>query len=495
MDRDGFAVFSPVKGMLAPIEQAPDPVFAEKYMGDGVAIIPEDDNLYAPFSGIIKNINQNLHAVIMETDGIEILIHVGVDTVNLKGKGFKVFKKNGEKVEKGDKILEFDREFISKNAPSNMVIMVLVSPEAATLSKENSKRVNCGDYIFSVPANQNNKRKSESGAENAQDDKYISAEAEIYNQHGIHARPAAVIASIANKASSKVLIVKGKEEANAKNVIEIMGLNLAKGDKIKIVGYGSGAKNITEEILSEIKSGLNEKASVSSPPKVEGSAQDTTINLDMTKEQELSARPLVKGKVLGKTYLYVREEFTFEENSANKNKEKQILNAALEKTRTDMENIVNAAKNSSEKHILAAHLAILKDSSIFEVVNELIDEGKTTLFALNKAVENSACVLKRTNNPLLIERINDLMDVKRRLIEAVIGQDSIKDIPQNSIILAKDLLPSDIKVIEARAGGVILAEGSATSHSAIMLKNTGIPAVFGAGGGILKVKNGTDVLI
>jgi phosphotransferase system HPr (HPr) family protein len=326
MNKNDLPVFAPVKGTLVPIEQVPDPVFAEKYMGDGAAIIPEDNNLYAPFPGIIKNINQNLHAFAMEANGTEILIHVGVDTVNLKGKGFKVFKKNGDKVEKGDKILEFDREFIANNAPSNMVIMVLISPEGIALSKEISKKVNYGDYIFSVPLSENTQCKCEAEEE---DIKHISEEAEIHNQNGIHARPAAVIAAIANKASSKVMLLKGTQEANAKNVIEIMGLNIVKGDKIKIMSYGSKAKDITEEILSEIKAGLNEKVKNSPLPKIQESTQDATLNLDMTKEQRLSASSLVKGKVLGKTYLYESDELKFEENSADKNKEKQIFKAAL----------------------------------------------------------------------------------------------------------------------------------------------------------------------
>ena len=92
-------ILAPVKGKVIPLEQVPDEVFAEKVLGDGVAIIPEDGKIYSPVDGTITTITDSLHAYGFETeDGIQMIVHFGLETVNLKGKGFTSRVKVGDKV-------------------------------------------------------------------------------------------------------------------------------------------------------------------------------------------------------------------------------------------------------------------------------------------------------------------------------------------------------------------------------------------------------------
>ena len=104
---------SPVKGKAVPISQVNDPTFAEEILGKGVAIMPKDGKICAPASGEIGMVFDTLHAFSMTTkEGAEILVHVGLETVSLKGKGFTAHVKAGDKVERGDLILTADFEVI-----------------------------------------------------------------------------------------------------------------------------------------------------------------------------------------------------------------------------------------------------------------------------------------------------------------------------------------------------------------------------------------------
>ena len=110
---------SPLSGEAKSITETPDDAFAQKMMGDGAMIVPEDGVVTAPMDAEVCFVFPSKHAVGLRTEeGIELLIHVGIDTVKLDGKGFEAFVKDGDKVKKGDKLLNFDKDFIEKNVPS-----------------------------------------------------------------------------------------------------------------------------------------------------------------------------------------------------------------------------------------------------------------------------------------------------------------------------------------------------------------------------------------
>ena len=112
---------------VLPISEVPDPVFAEKMMGEGFAIDPTSDVIVSPISGTLVQVADTLHAYGIQSDsGVEVLVHVGLDTVNLQGKGFEAKVKIGDAVKKGDPLVKIDREYLIANAPS-IVIPVIVT--------------------------------------------------------------------------------------------------------------------------------------------------------------------------------------------------------------------------------------------------------------------------------------------------------------------------------------------------------------------------------
>lgn len=120
-------IYAPAKGKVVNLEEVPDSMFSSKMLGDGVAIEIEEDIICAPQSGIIKVLFQTKHAFVIETkEGAEILIHIGLDTVDLKGEGFQAIASVEDTVKAGDPIIKVDRALI-KSKGINLITMILVT--------------------------------------------------------------------------------------------------------------------------------------------------------------------------------------------------------------------------------------------------------------------------------------------------------------------------------------------------------------------------------
>lgn len=115
----------PVKGEVIPVSEVKDEVFASKGMGDGVGIIPSEGKVYAPFDAVVEAVFPTGHAVGLSADGVEVLIHIGINTVELNGKGFKVHVQQGTQVKKGDLLVTFDKKFIEEQGYDTTVIFIL----------------------------------------------------------------------------------------------------------------------------------------------------------------------------------------------------------------------------------------------------------------------------------------------------------------------------------------------------------------------------------
>ncbi len=127
----------PIEGEIIPITEVEDQVFSQKMMGDGFAVIPANGSVVSPVDGEILNVFPTKHAIgIKSTQGLEILIHIGMDTVNLKGEGFTVLVEEGEKVTKGKEVLKFDLDFIKKSAPSAVTPVIFTNVANINLLKQ-----------------------------------------------------------------------------------------------------------------------------------------------------------------------------------------------------------------------------------------------------------------------------------------------------------------------------------------------------------------------
>lgn len=120
-------IVAPQTGRIIPVDEIPDPAFSKKVLGDGIGMIPSENKVLAPVSGTVVQVADTLHAVCIESDdGLEILIHLGLDTVELKGEGFTCHVKAGQHVSAGDLLMYMDLEQIGQ-AGYNVVTPCIIT--------------------------------------------------------------------------------------------------------------------------------------------------------------------------------------------------------------------------------------------------------------------------------------------------------------------------------------------------------------------------------
>lgn len=145
-------IFAPISGRIIDLSQVQDEVFSKRMVGDGIAIVPSDNVLVAPCDGKITQIFSTNHALGIQTpEGLEILIHMGLDTVELKGKGFTRLKEVGSEIKCGDPIMEFNIQEVEKLGKSTITPVVITNPDKVSSLKKGEGPVEAGiSVVMSV---------------------------------------------------------------------------------------------------------------------------------------------------------------------------------------------------------------------------------------------------------------------------------------------------------------------------------------------------------
>ena len=214
----GIEITAPVAGKVVALEDVPDPTFAQGILGPGIAIEPAEGRIVAPADGTVDVMFETGHAVSMTTaDGAELLIHVGIDTVQLEGKHYKACCKAGQQVKKGDVLIEFDPAAIKAEGYQIVTPILVCNPDAFTVE----------------PA----------------------AEAASRTSPGI-AWPAGLLVKEAGKFASKIMIASPKKEVDAKRIMGVMGLGVKCGDTIKLTIEGEDEETAAAAMQAFLESNL-----------------------------------------------------------------------------------------------------------------------------------------------------------------------------------------------------------------------------------------------
>lgn len=149
---DEQVIKAPLRGRVVALTEVPDPVFAEKMMGDGVAIQPEEGTLYSPVEGEVVQLFPTYHAIGLRTaDGVELLLHIGLETVSMEGEGFSAHVKVGDKVKAGDPLIDFSLDLVQEKAKSTITPIVVTNMDKVDkLEHHFSDAVQTGDTILTV---------------------------------------------------------------------------------------------------------------------------------------------------------------------------------------------------------------------------------------------------------------------------------------------------------------------------------------------------------
>ncbi|ESA33134.1 phosphoenolpyruvate-protein phosphotransferase [Leptolyngbya sp. Heron Island J] len=489
---------APLSGYLMPLESVPDPVFAQKMVGDGISVDPISNILRAPCDGEIIQIHPSHHAVTLKTtEGIEILMHVGLDTVELRGEGFSPQVNLGDRVTSGDALLEFDIDYVALHAKSLLTQIIITNTERIAGFVFQQGLVNAGqDIVLELVL-----AADQSPLAVATGEKVTSEPIIIGNPQGLHARPAAVLVNLAKQYQSQVSLVRGSVRANGKSVVAIMAMQVAHGDSVTLEATGSDAKGAITELTEAVRSGLGEAGAAPAPASIDQSA------LKAPPPQPKSDDPNIilgvaasSGLTVGNTYRVREQTLVIEEVGESPGKERRKLEDAIAKAALEIESIrakVHGQGNPGKAAIFAAHQEILDDPELMDIATSAINKGKSANFAWKQTYTTQADQLAQLNNELLAERANDIRDVGMRVLRILTGVEATEiKYPHNTILLAEDLTPSDMANLDReRVVGFCTLAGGATSHVAILARSMGIPAIAGAEPRVLDLADGTPVIL
>jgi multiphosphoryl transfer protein len=462
---------APFAGWLTPLEEVPDPVFAEHMMGEGLAIDPIENLLRAPADASVISIPKTAHAVTLRlANGAELLIHIGLETVALGGKGFRALTNAGAAVKAGDPLIELDLSDVARGARS-LVTPIVVASEGFTLSLESlSRKIAFGDPIGTVSGS------ADQPAEAIPDEAYQRT-IRIDAAHGLHARPAARIAAAAKQSGAEVRITHGEASANARSIVALMGLGIRSGDEIGIIARGLHGRTALDTIVALIESGLGEDQAGSAVP-----AQHRRTG-------PICASP---GLAVGTVVQLRTVDLPVARDGAGVAEERERLDEALAIVSASLGGVGTVAAE-----LIGAHRELLEDPQLLAHANGQIAEGRSAGFAWRSACGFARTSIRATGDPLLIERAADLLDLERRVIAVLAGDcASVPELPHDAIIVAPDLLPSEfLSLDKEQVAGICTAEGGPTSHVAILAAAAGIPMLVAAGNHVLDIAGGTTAIL
>lgn len=501
-------IYAPVSGKTLDITQVPDDVFAQKMVGDGIAVEPDSDLLCAPADAVIDNIHSSHHALTMTTpQGVSILIHIGLETVRLNGKGFDVKVKSGQRVKKGDPLIKFDLDYIRKNAKSSLSVIVVTNPEKVNnIRAFDNKRVKSAqDVILELSLTE---EKSADGKSGRETHTAKSWRIPIVNESGVHARPAAVLANAAKRYASEILLNCPAGQVNVKSLVALMEADLKKGDEVTLYARGSDAVEALEELIPLLSNGMGEDAKNAPQTEEPQAAAPETSEPQAASRNARAADAngvftgvsASEGVAVGVIVQAEREKFDIMETGDGAQSENGKLQKSLKAAKEELTRLHDdtARKtNEADAAVFLAQIELLDDPELIKDTETLIGKGKSAAFAFDRVVGAKADKLARMKNKLLAGRANDLRDVKKRVIRHILGKtESARDYPQNAILIAKELSPSQTAGLDTRKiAGFGTMRGGATSHAAILARALSMPAIVGLSEDVLDIPDGTPAVL
>ncbi|MEO6678211.1 MAG: phosphoenolpyruvate--protein phosphotransferase [Pseudomonas sp.] len=477
---------APLSGVLMPLDLVPDPVFSSRVIGDGLCIDPTSSTLCAPLAGVVSNVQASGHAIsITDANGVQVLLHIGLDTVNLVGKGFTRLVEEGEQVDVGQSLIEFDADFVALNARSLLSLMLVVSGEPFTWLVPESGVVDSGQPLLGV--NLTGQTTDEVLPEEGE--ALFSKPVTLANPNGLHARPAAVFAQAAKRFAASIYLHKQQASVNAKSLVAIMTLQTAFGDVVQVSAAGVDAEEAIKTLAELLASGCGE--AVTAPASVEANGIEAS-SLKVLRGVCASA-----GSAFGRVVQISEQKLEVVEFGTTVQAERDHLVRGLAEAQHALQQLRDNAAGSAPAEIFKAHQELLEDPSLLEVAHVLINEGKSAAFAWRSTTESTATLFKGLGNALLAERAADLADVGQRVLKLILGvQDHAIELPEGAILIAEQLTPSQTAGLDTRKVlGFATVGGGATSHVAILARAAGLPAICGLPVQVLALADGTQVLL
>lgn len=479
-------------GWAMPLAEIDDPVFAGGVLGGGIGIDPTDGVLCAPCAGVVTMLHRAHHALTIRAEcGAEILLHVGLDTVDLGGAGFTPHVAEGQSVAPGDKLIGFDLDLLARRARSLVSPMIVTSEGWRIVRAVTGCVVRQGDVVLEiVPAHAAAAAEKEKG----QAGPMLEEDVVVRLPGGFHARPAGLVAERARNFAADIRISAHDRSARATSPTSLMALGVGENETVHVVAIGDDAAPALaalRELLGRPDAGA-EPASLTLPPP----DKPASPPIPLDGRAVLRGVEAAPGIALGRTRRLARIRIEINEAGSGVAAEQANLRRALDEVAAELERAIASARGP-EAEILRAHRAFLQDPDLLAAAAELIAGGKSAAFAFSQAVERQVAALQATGMTLIGERVADLRDVAHRVLLRLAGRaEEFGVLEPGTILIGRELLPSQLAAIDlARVAGICTAAGGPTSHVAVIAAAAGIPALVAVGSGIEDIEDGTTVLL
>ncbi|WP_027911408.1 phosphoenolpyruvate--protein phosphotransferase [Pseudomonas sp. URIL14HWK12:I7] len=479
---------APLSGPVLTLANVPDAVFASGAMGDGIAIDPLNDTLYAPCDGEVIHVARTGHAVTLRADnGAELLLHLGLDTVELQGDGFSMLVKEGTRVSNGQALLRYDLDSVAQRCKSLVSLLIITNGEHFQARPITLKGVKVGEPLLHIVS----KTPGETRDDEADVGIEVFGQIRIAHRGGLHARPAALVRQTAQGFKSRSHLHFSGRSASCDSVMGMMGLAITEQAEVHVSCRGSDAEAALQALLKTLSTALAEEAHAEAPPAKapSRSAEDGVLH------GVCAAPGLVSGALVHLEGIQLPEDVGGHDVAEQRQRLRDALAQVSREIQLTLEN-AKARRHVDEQAIFSAHLALLEDPVLLDAADLSIEQGCAAPHAWSRSIDEQCQVLRQLQSTLLAERANDLHDLRQRVLRVLLGEAWQFDVPAGAIVVAQELTPSDLLQLSAQGvAGVCMAEGGATSHVAILARGKGLPCLVALGEALLAQAPGQSVVL
>ena len=329
----------------------------------------------------------------------------------------------------------------------------------------------------------------------------VQATLQVRNAIGLHARPAARFVETVRGFDADVRVAKAPDgpAVRATSLTNVVALSARFGDTLLVSASGPQAQEVIAALEALSDDGFGDGIAPGPPPPssvLPAQAPPASAPATPKPGDVLSGVPASAGIAAGEAH-HLHGTFAPPPDRAPGEREDDRLGEAIATAKIAIERdreTVAARAGKAEAAIFDAHLVLLDDEALLEPAQRAIESGATAERAFYDAATEVAARYRALDEPLLQERAADVLDVGRRVVQALTGETTTG--PTAGIVIAGELTPADAAALDpAKVTGIATAHGTATAHAAILARALGLPAVVGLGEGVLGVRDGTTVLL
>ncbi|MEW9679892.1 phosphoenolpyruvate--protein phosphotransferase [Pseudomonas sp. TE50-2] len=324
-----------------------------------------------------------------------------------------------------------------------------------------------------------------------------SARIVLANAHGLHARPAKVLAQLAKGFEGEIRIRlhdSAQPAVSVKSLSKLLSLGVRRGQVLELIAEPGIAADALPALLAAIEQGLGEE--VEPLPQTAAVEQPQVETLQAPPPgstlQGVAAAP---GIASGPAHVCVERDIDYPLRGESPAQERARLRQAIDTVHADLQALVQRSDKAIGE-IFVTHQEMLADPALTDDVELRLAQGESAAAAWMAVIEAAARQQEALHDALLAERAADLRDIGRRVLAQLCGVKDSAEPEQPYVLVMAEVGPSDVARLDpARVAGIVTAQGGATAHSAIVARALGIPSVVGAGAAVLLLDSGTPLLL